>query len=227
MVIKKALYDNIDNAIKKKALDNITHSNAIQKAAAIINAGGVVVFPAKCLYGLAADALNPEAVERVFHIKQRPLTNPLLVLIDDVCQLDSLVMPVSDNIGSFAAIALMERFWPGNITLVFHAAPNLPEALTAGTGKIGIRMPGHPVARALVRQVGRPITGTSANISGKPGCNQISQLDPEILSKVDMVLDHGILKGGMGSTVVDVTCAPVKIIRQGEIGSHDILKITI
>ncbi|MBF0469693.1 MAG: L-threonylcarbamoyladenylate synthase [Desulfamplus sp.] len=228
----------------------------IRKAANIIHAGGVVVFPAKCLYGLAADALNPAAVQRVFEIKQRPLTNPLLVLVDDISQLDLLVQPVleivpsvsemqpvsknrsslqsgldrpemkpeSKNLLPASAQALIKKFWPGSITIVFNAVDGLPEALTAGTGKIGIRMPGHPVARALVRQVGSPITGTSANISGKAGCQDIALLDPHILSRVDMVLDSGILKGGIGSTVVDVTCDSVKIAREGQVSGHEVIK---
>lgn len=201
----------------------------IIKAAQTIHKGGVVVFPAKCLYGLAADALNPESVERVFSIKHRLLTNPLLVLIDDISQLKSIVRQTSDikveeSFIPQTAYTLMDRFWPGSLTLVFNAEPNLPEALTAGTGKIGVRIPGHPVARALVKQVGRPITGTSANLSGRAGCRETANLDPEILSRVDMVLDGGILKGGIGSTVVDVTCNPVKIVRQGEVASDEIFR---
>ncbi|MBF0573933.1 MAG: threonylcarbamoyl-AMP synthase, partial [Desulfamplus sp.] len=204
-------------------------SEEIKKAAKIINLGGVVVFPAKCLYGVAVDALNSEAVNRVFNIKQRPTNNPLLVLIDDIIQLNSLLKPISEKqLISEQALFLIDKFWPGNITLVFHAEPTLPKALTAGTGKIGVRIPGHPVARALVKAVGKPITGTSANISGQAGCKEISTLAPEILSKVDMVLDAGTLKGGIGSTVVDLTCNPIKILRQGEIASSEIfLKNTL
>lgn len=209
-------------------------SQAIARAAQIIHAGGVVVFPAKSLYGLAADALNPRAVERIFKIKQRPLTNPLLVLIDNICQLDLLVQPLAkkrsspqQGLKSYlspAALALIEKFWPGSVTLLFNAVNGLPDALTAGSKKIGIRVPGHPVARALVRAVGGPITGTSANISGKSGCKEIAMLDPEILSSVDMVLDSGTLKGGVGSTVVDVTSDPVRIVREGQISSDEIIK---
>jgi len=209
-------------------------SQAIARAAQIIHAGGVVVFPAKSLYGLAADALNPKAVERIFKIKQRPLTNPLLVLIDNIGQLDLLVQPVAkerstrqEGLKSYlspAALALIEKFWPGSVTLLFNAVNGLPEALTAGSGKIGIRVPGHPVARALVRAVGGPITGTSANISGQSGCKEIAMLDPEILSSVDMVLDSGTLKGGIGSTVVDITSDPVRIVREGQISSDEIIK---
>lgn len=210
-------------------------SQTITRAAQIIQTGGVVVFPTKCLYGLAADALNPGAVERIFEIKQRPLTNPLLVLIDSISQLDRLVKPVQKNSGvdrselksylSAAAHALIKKFWPGSVTLLFHAIDGLPEALTAGSKKIGIRIPGHPVARALVRAAGSPITGTSANISGQAGCKDIAMLDPEILSRVDMVLDSGTLKGGVGSTVVDVTSDPVRIVREGQISSSEILSV--
>ncbi|MBF0377844.1 MAG: threonylcarbamoyl-AMP synthase [Desulfamplus sp.] len=203
----------------------VDSSEAINKAAKTINLGGVVVFPAKCLYGVAVDALNSEAVNRVFNIKQRPSNNPLLVLIDDISQLNSLLKPISEKqLISEQALYLIDKFWPGNITLVFHASPALPKTLTSGTGKIGVRVPGHPVARALVKAVGKPITGTSANISGQAGCKEISMLAPEILSKVDMVLDAGTLKGGIGSTVVDLTCNPIKILRQGEIASSEILK---
>ncbi|MBF0413548.1 MAG: threonylcarbamoyl-AMP synthase [Desulfamplus sp.] len=197
----------------------------IVKAGKIIQNGGVVIFPAKCLYGIAADALNPKAVERVFNIKQRPLTNPILVLIDDINQLSSLVKPLSEQ--EFlpqSAIALIKKFWPGNITLVFDAMSNVPVELTAGTGKIGVRIPGHSLARELVKQVGRPITGTSANISGRAGCRNIADIDPEILNSVDMILNAGALKGGIGSTVVDITYNQIRIIREGVIASDEIFR---
>ncbi|SLM27684.1 conserved hypothetical protein [Desulfamplus magnetovallimortis] len=200
---------------------NPDHDSLLQicRAAQIINAGGVVVFPAKCLYGLAADALNPVAVERVFAIKKRPLNNPLLVLIDEVSWLESIVKKIPGD-----ANLLMKAFWPGNLTIVFEARSNLPEALTAGTGKVGVRIPGHPVARQLVRECGRPITGTSANISGHEGCMDSSMLEPDILNSVDMILEGGRLKGGKGSTVLDVTVSPSRILREGEISEHDILE---
>lgn len=191
----------------------------IQRAVRIIHDGGVVVFPAKCLYGLAADALNPSTVEQIFNIKQRPCDNPLLVLIDDPRWLNTLVKRIPRQ-----AEQLIGRFWPGDITLVFEARDHLPQALTAGSGKIGVRIPGHPLARELVRQCGGPITGTSANISGKPGCREVKMLDAGIMESVDMVIDAGPLKGGQGSTVVDTTCSPVRVLREGEICRNDIFK---
>ena len=192
----------------------------IAEAAAIIKQGGVVVFPTRCLYGLGADALDPHAVEKIIKIKQRPADNPILVLIDCRRQLDSLVVNISP-----VAMAIMDTFWPGRVTLVFEAGDTLSNRLTAHTGKIGVRLAGHPVASALIKQVGSPVTGTSANLSGKPGCRQIQYLDPPIAKRVDLVLDAGMLEGGVGSTVVDVTEDRPQILREGQVTAEQILRI--
>ena len=192
----------------------------IQEAAAIIQQGGVVAFPTRCLYGLGADALNPEAVDRVVRIKQRPADNPILVLIDTRQWLKNLVTRIPP-----ASETLMQAFWPGRLTLVFAAQENLPHQLTAGSAKIGVRIPGHAVAVALVKQVGRPITGTSANVSGHPGCRRVPDLDPQIAAKVDGVLDGGTLESGVGSTVIDVTEDPPRILREGQISADQIGRV--
>ncbi len=189
----------------------------ISRACDILKAGGVVVFPAKCLYGIAVDAFNPEAISRVFGIKQRPRNNPLLVLINDRADLKGLVKKVPEP-----ARILMDRFWPGDVTIVFEAVDRLPGILTAHTGKIGIRMPQHPVAKALTRGLGKPITGTSANLSGAQGISRIQDLPPALVDRVDLILDAGRLKGGKGSTVVDVTGQQVLVLREGEILEADI-----
>lgn len=190
----------------------------IAEAAAVIKRGGVIAFPTRCLYGLGADAFNPEAVERVIKIKQRPEQNPILVLIDSKKQLESLVMYVPP-----AADAIMEAFWPGRVTLVFEARNSLLDQLTAQTGKIGVRLPGHPAAFSLVKHIKRPLTGTSANISGQPGCRRPKDLDPTIARQLDLILDAGTLMGGIGSTVVDVTVTPPRILREGAVSSRDVL----
>ncbi len=190
----------------------------IAEAAAVIKQGGVIAFPTRCLYGLGADAFNPEAVERVIKIKQRPEQNPILVLIDSKKQLESLVMYVPP-----AADAIMEAFWPGRVTLVFEARNSLLDQLTAQTGKIGVRLPGHPAAFSLVKHIKRPLTGTSANISGQPGCRRPKDLDPTIAWQLDLILDAGTLMGGIGSTVVDVTVTPPRILREGAVSSRDVL----
>lgn len=119
----------------------------------------------------------------------------------------------------------MNNFWPGKITLVFKALPVILPTLTAGTGKIGIRVPGHKVASCLVHRVKGPITGTSANISGSPGASRISEIDSAIIFGVDLILDAGPLIGGSGSTVVDVSGETPKILRKGEISPEQLFAV--
>jgi len=193
----------------------------IHRAAEAIKNKGVVVFPTQCLYGLAADARNTSAIKQIFHVKQRPETNPLLILIHRPADLDELVTHIPEP-----AKRLIQTFWPGGLTLIFKAAPGISDLLTAGTGNIGIRIPSHPVARALVQAAGGPITGTSANLSGSPGCSRITDIPQKLLQAVDRVLDAGTLKGGTGSTILDITCDPPRVLRQGAIPS-DILNQTL
>ena len=192
----------------------------IAEAARIIRNGGVVVFPTRSLYGLGADAFNAKAVNRIFHIKQRPANKPILVLIKDKDELDRLAALVPP-----AATAIMERFWPGRVSIVFQAKEGLSANLTAGTNKIGIRLPGHNIAYKLVKAADGPITGTSANLSGSAGCFQINDLDEKIVDSVDLILDAGPLKGGIGSTVVDVTGETPLILRQGELSRKDVFNV--
>lgn len=192
----------------------------ISEAAHIIKNGGVVVFPTRSLYGLGADAFNPRAVNRIFHIKQRPANKAILVLIKDKDELDRLSAVVPP-----AATAIMERFWPGRVSIVFQAKEGLSANLTAGTIKIGIRLPGHNVASTLVKAADGPITGTSANLSGSAGCFQVNDLNEKIVKSVDLILDAGQLKGGAGSTVVDVTGETPLIVRQGELSHKDIFNV--
>ncbi len=193
-----------------------TH-DLIDEAALVIRNGGVISFPTRHLYGLGADAFNVDAVNRVFEIKRRPDDKPLLVLIDKHYDLTRLVQNVP-----YAATRIMERFWPGAITIVFKAKDTLPINLTAGTDRIGVRMPEHPVALALTTAVQGPITATSANITGNFGCSRVSDMDPLITDKLDLIIDAGALKGGTGSTVVDVTEGSPKILRQGAVSEKDI-----
>ncbi len=190
---------------------------AVIEAGKIIRNQGIVIFPAQCLYGLAANALDPKAIQKIFDLKQRPRNNPILVLIQNQKDLSPIVKHIPDS-----ARILMENFWPGNLTLVFEAAETVSPLLTARTKKIGIRVPVHPVARGLVRQAKGPITGTSANFSGQPACSHVSLLPPAMVQGVDLILDAGHLKGGSGSTIVDVTCEPVRILRQGMVSAIQI-----
>jgi L-threonylcarbamoyladenylate synthase len=204
-----------------KRIDSHTpQADVISDAAAIIKSGGVVAFPTRCLYGLGADAYNPDAVGLVFDIKQRRAQNPILVLIENLLQLEQLVKRIPD-----VASDLMARFWPGRITIVFEAKDTVPLILTAQSGKIGVRMPGHRAAQALVKAVQGPITGTSANLSGRPGCHHIDDLEPQIAGQLDLILDAGNLMGGKGSTIVDVSEGKPKILREGAISKQEIMNV--
>ncbi len=191
----------------------------IVKAASVIRKGGIVLFPTRNLYGLAADAYDTDAVERIYKIKGRSAENPVLVLVDSYMMLSCIVRNIP-----LMAQKVMQTFWPGGITIIFEANDSLPANLTRGTGKIGIRRPGHPVALALVRAVSGPITGTSANISGSPGCFRVSDIDPDVTDQVDMIIDAGDLRGGNGSTVVDFTGELPVFIREGEVPKKKILE---
>ncbi len=206
--------------IIKIASVNPSHA-AIEEAASVITAGGTIVYPTRCLYGLGADAFNAAAVEELFSIKRRSAQKAILILIDHPKQLQRLVSHVPR-----IAENIMRRFWPGRVTLVFEAGPDVPPGLTGGSGKIGIRLPGHPVASALVEAVAGPITGTSANLSGSPGCHRISNLEPQVAHQVRLILDAGPLGGGRGSTVVDVTGGGQPIVlREGVIAARDIMML--
>jgi len=181
-----------------------------------------VAFPTRCLYGLGADAFNPDAVDRIFDIKQRCAKSPILVLIEDRLQLAYLVKRVPD-----VASKLMARFWPGRITIVFEAKDTVPLNLTARSGKIGVRIPGHHAAQTLVKAVGGPITGTSANLSGSPGCHRIEDLESQIAGQLDLILDAGNLAGGKGSTIVDVSAGKPKILREGAISTQEIMNFQL
>ncbi len=178
------------------------------------------MFPTQHLYGLGAEALNIKAVDKVFKIKQRPYNKPLLVLIHEQKDLTKLVQQIPAS-----AIRIMECFWPGALTIVFEAKKVLPANLTAGTDRIGVRMPQHPVALALAKALKNPITATSANITGHSGCSRVSDIDPLIADPLDLILDAGPLKGGIGSTVVDVTHDFPKILREGAIPAKDIFAV--
>lgn len=185
---------------------------AIREAADCIQQGNLVIFPTLCLYGLGADALNPEAVSRVFAAKNRSSQNPVSILIPNLDLLPAFAADIPDTAGR-----IIEYFWPGSITLIFRAAPGLSSGLTAETGTIGIRLPAHPVAAALVAAAKTPITATSANISGEAGSRNVSGIASRVADAAGIILDAGELAAGIGSSILDVTCDPPIILREGAV----------
>jgi L-threonylcarbamoyladenylate synthase len=184
----------------------------LTEAVRILVAGGVAAFPTETFYGLGADARNEAAVEKIFRIKGRDFRNPIALIVAD----DREVSPLVEDIPATAKI-LMQRFWPGPLTLIFRAAPTVSSRLTGGTGKIGIRISNHPVARLLAAGLAGPLTATSANLSGGPECSSADAVVSTLGDLPDAVIDGGPTPGGAGSTILDVTVSPPRILREGAI----------
>lgn len=203
------------------AIDSVQPQMAlISEAVAVLRSGGLVIYPTRCLYGLGADATNPQAVAKVFEAKGRPEHQPVSVICNTAAMIEEMVREVPP-----LAQSIMEHFWPGLVTIVMPANEALPALLTAGSGKIGIRRPAHAVAAALAAKLDRPITTTSANRSGRAGCHRVEDLPPEVLAHVDLVLDAGELEGGVGSTVVDASGEAPLILREGLVATEEIMAI--
>ncbi len=185
---------------------------ALERGAAVLRAGGLVAFPTESFYGLGAHALDADAVARVFRVKGRPDSKPLLILVDSLEILDTLVVDVPRE-----ARELMARHWPGPLTLVLKAATGVPVAVTAGTGTVGVRMPSHPIALGLVRAAGVPLTAPSANPSGEAPPTTATAVWRYFGDQLDLILDGGPTAGGAGSTVADCTTWPPRVLRQGPI----------
>jgi len=178
----------------------------------VLRGGGLVAFPTESFYGLGAHALNPEALARVFDVKGRPESKPLLVLVDGPGMAETLGAEISAG-----ARALMARHWPGALTLILKARPHVPTGLTGGTGTIGVRMPGHPIALGLVRAAAFPVTAPSANPSGQPPPVTALAVREYFGGQVDLILDGGPTAGGAGSTIADCTTWPPRVLRQGPV----------
>ena len=191
----------------------------LNRAVAVLNNGGVVAFPTETYYGLAVDPLNPLALNHLFTLKQRQISKPILTLVNDPESLSSLVHEIPD-----IYIPLVEKFWPGPLTLIFQAKLNLPALLTANTSTVGVRESSHPFARQLVHAFGRPITATSANISGRNAAIDAYEVKAQFGNKIDLVFDGGRTPGIIGSTIIGLSGNNLKLIREGMISFEEILQ---
>ncbi|TAK06551.1 MAG: threonylcarbamoyl-AMP synthase [Candidatus Manganitrophaceae bacterium] len=185
-------------------------------AAALIRKGGVVAIPTDTFYGLAADPFNLKVVRRLFEIKGRDSSKPILLLISGLQMLPSLVEEVSP-----LAEKLIGRFWPGPLTLIFKASKQLPDLLTGGTGTIGVRFPNAPLPIRLIDQVGFPITATSANRSGAPSPASAQEVERGLGAAVDCILDGGVCST-LPSTVLDVTASEPHLLREGRVSADQV-----
>ena len=193
--------------------------NELDKAFAALENGGVVVFPTDTLYGLGADVFSLPALQRIFGIKGRPADLALPVLVAGLDQVESVALPMSNQ-----AQELAERFWPGPLTLVMRRSPELPDLVTGGADTVAVRMPAHRIPLALARRLGRPITGTSANLSGQPDLLDLDSIENQLGNLVDYIIRSGPPPEGTGSTVVDITRNEPRLLREGAISLEEIME---
>ena len=194
-------------------------SAQVDLAVGHLKRGGVVAIPTDTLYGLAASAVDPIAVARVFQIKGRPAGMAMPVLLADAQDMDLYASDVSE-----VARKLARRFWPGPLSLVLSRSAALPDAATAGGDTVALRVPDHPVPRAIAHRLGAPITGTSANPSGRPPATSAAAVREQLGDAVDLVVDAGESPIGEGSTVIDATGPTLVVLRAGAISIADISK---
>lgn len=185
----------------------------VKEAGAMLASGRLVAFPTETVYGLGADARNTDAVTRIFQAKGRPSDNPLIVHLHNVSQVES----IAEHIPPLAH-RLMERFWPGPLTVVVPVKPGIiSERVTAGLNTVALRIPNHPVALALLREAGCPVAAPSANLSGRPSPTEASHVIHDLEGKIDGVVDGGPAQVGLESTVVEVRGDHIIVLRPGGI----------
>jgi L-threonylcarbamoyladenylate synthase len=197
---------------KRVAIDPVRPDpGVLADAVRVLAGGGLVAFPTETFYGLGAAALNADAVRRVFELKGRPESRPLLVLVDGVAMAESIAQI------PYHARPLITRHWPGPLTLVFHARPVVPAEVTAAGGTVGVRWSSHAVACGLAAALGAPVTAPSANRTGAAPPTSADAVLREFGDTIDLVLDGGKTTGGLPSTVLDVTVDPPRVIRAGAV----------
>lgn len=183
---------------------------AIAETAEVLRGGGLVAFPTETVYGLGANALDPEAVASIYAAKGRPAANPIIVHVADADRAKELVTDWPET-----ADKLARRFWPGPITFVLPKAPSIPTIVTAGGNTVAVRVPSHPVARALLIAAEVPVAAPSANRSSQISPTQASHVLRGLNGRIDVLLDGGPSPGGIESTVIDLTVSPPRILRPG------------
>lgn len=189
----------------------------IKEATNILKKNGLLAFPTETVYGLGANAFSSHAVKRVFQIKKRPLHKPLTLMLAEKEQIYSLVKELPPQ-----AIILMDKFWPGPLTLILKASADVPSLAIAGGECVGLRIPQHPIPLALIKEFSKAIVATSANTSGATSPINARQVMDDLNGLIDMIIDGGESCLSMESTVIDLCCTPPRLLRSGAL---DILEL--
>lgn len=200
----------------RKNKSNLTaeQQDQITAAAQILREGGTVAFPTETVYGLGADVTNPDAINKIYQIKQRPIDHPLIVHIGDVSHLDTWAQAIPDS-----AWQLASYFWPGPLTLILQRSRHIPDSVTGGQDTVGLRIPAHPVALALLDALGpkKALAAPSANRFGRISPTTAAHVQEELGTAVDMILDGGACEVGLESTIISFHDQSPKILRPGGI----------
>lgn len=209
---KKRQMRTIIKKLNKENLNQEEGKEIIQKATEFLQEGKLVAFPTETVYGLGADGLNEKAAEKIYAAKGRPSDNPLILHIAREEQLSQLVKSVPKK-----AKILIEKYWPGPLTMIFEKSEIVPYGTTGGLETVAIRMPDHPVARALLLESNIAVAAPSANTSGRPSPTKAEHVEADLDGKIDMIIDGGEVGIGIESTIVDMTVEPPMILRPGYI----------
>lgn len=222
MIKKQTLHNDTSNPIAQDGatLHLGTQPEDLARAIRLLRSGGLVAFPTDTVYGVAAHAWLPEAVERLYVAKQRPRDKAIPLLIAGIEVLPQVARDVPE-----AATILARRYWPGALTLVLRRARRVPDAVTSGQETVAVRVPDHPVTQALIAGLGAPLAATSANLSGQPAPDTAQGVLDQLGTRVDLILDGGACPGGIASTIVDLTVIPPAILRAGGISPQEILDL--
>ena len=194
----------------------LTSGDAAQ-AAELLRQGKLVALPTETVYGLAADAAQEQAVRANYDAKGRPEAKPLNVLVDGMAMVEAVCRDIPAD-----AYQLAEAFWPGPLTMILWGNGTLPPIVPAGGNTQGVRCPDHPAALAVIRTLGRPLACPSANLSGRPSPKSAGEVMGQLSGRIDAVLDGGTCRVGVESTILDLTAAPYRILRQGGTGRAEI-----
>nr|WP_132995681.1 L-threonylcarbamoyladenylate synthase [Sporanaerobacter acetigenes] len=211
--------DKIETIVSQADREN-PEKDIIEAGAKLIKNGGVVAFPTETVYGLGANAFCEEAIDKIFIAKGRPQDNPLILHVSSIDEVYPLVEKVDENMKM-----LMEKFWPGPLTIIFKKSSKVSKKLTGGLSTVAIRMPRNKIALELINSSGVPIAAPSANTSGRPSPTEASHVVEDMYGKIDMIIDGGSTGVGVESTVLDMSEEVPTILRPGGVTLEDLLQI--
>ena len=201
-------------------MKNNLNYDKLKEPAQIIKKGGIVIFPTETVYGIGTNGLDEKAIKKLYEVKQRPLNKPISLLVNNI----EMVEKIAKNITE-VEYKLMERFFPGPLTIILEKRDIVPDILTSNTNTVGIRMPSGEIAKKLIKFAGVPLATSSSNISGKPSGTNINDIKKDFEGKVDCFVDNGESELGIPSTVIRIIDNIPHILRQGVISEEEIRKV--